>query len=594
MLAVPLIFLTMVASGAWIYGNFFGEIGVRGTVLDELDRAPVVGAQVALEKSSMARRGSSYLPVTTGKDGRYAIGGLSLGAVLQVEAPGYQTRVIAMPFFSFGDFDITLRPLVLEGQVRDAFSGQPLAGATVSVESRETTTDAAGRYRLLRVRRGGKLVIKAKGYAPVSQVYEGQANLEAVLRPNTLTGTVVDAESGKPIAGARVAAGDQLATTGADGSYLLTELPANPTLLVTAKGYEKMRVEVGQTITRHLQLRPFVVKAVYVTHYGIGDRKLRENVLDLIRKTELNAIVIDVKGDFSYVAYRSQVPLAEKIGALESITIPDIDALVARLKQDGVYLIARIVVFKDNLLATNGPKVGVDVTLRNRSGGPWVDNEGLVWVDPFREEVWDYNIAIAKEVAEKGFDEIQFDYIRFPTDGPVGQAVFSRPYTSENRVEAITAFLAKAWAVLKPLGVNIGVDVFGYAAWQDDSDALPIGQNIEKMAQYVDYICPMVYPSTFNWGLPTNPSYAPAPAYPYEIVYYSVRKAVERLGGTTVRVRPWLQYFNDYAYDGRAYTEKEIVAQKKGAVEGGGDGWMLWDPTVTYSKGGLLLAGEGQ
>lgn len=321
------------------------------------------------------------------------------------------------------------------------------------------------------------------------------------------------------------------------------------------------------------------VKALYMTFYAIGSQDYRDHVFGLIEDTELNAVVIDVKGDRGYVAFPSRLALAEEIGAQDVLTMKDIDEVMAYFKAKGIYTIARIVVFKDDPLAQARP----DLAVRDgRSGGLWVDNEGLAWTDPFREEVWDYNIAIAREAAGKGFDEIQFDYTRFPTDGYVAGAVFSRPPTDESRQAAIQGFLARAGQALKPLGAKVALDTFGYTSWRDDD--MGIGQRLEDLAPLVDVISPMVYPSTFADGIP---GYANAVAHPYEIVFYSLDKAMERVADTGVEIRPWLQDFPDYAFDRRPYTALDVLAQKRAAYDAGASGWMLWDPRVKYSRGAL-------
>ncbi|RME48628.1 MAG: GTP-binding protein, partial [Chloroflexi bacterium] len=308
-------------------------------------------------------------------------------------------------------------------------------------------------------------------------------------------------------------------------------------------------------------IQPEPIKALYITYYGLGHKGLRSHVLKLLETTELNAVVIDVKGDRGYIPYQSEVKLAGEVGAQPHIMVKDWDALMTWFKEHDIYTIARIVVFKDNPLATARPEWAV---LNSETGEPWRDREGLAWTDPFREGVWDYNIAIAVEAAGKGFDEIQFDYLRFPTDGNLKTVQFSRENTEENRRAAIVGFLKQARKALAPTGVRIAVDVFGYTAWRTDDTG--IGQVIEEMAPYIDVLSPMLYPSTFHAGLPGYPVAVP---YPYETVYLSTRRAVERLEGTDVAVRPWIQDFPDYAYDRRVYTPEDIRSEMRAALEAG-------------------------
>jgi hypothetical protein len=184
-------------------------------------------------------------------------------------------------------------------------------------------------------------------------------------------------------------------------------------------------------------LKLFAPKAVYLSFYGIGDHTLRESALHLIDTTELNALVIDVKGDRGRIPYKSTVPLSAQIGAQDIITIKDIQSLLKSLREKGTYAIARIVVFKDGPLASARP----DLAVKRADGTVWRDREGLAWTDPFKREAWDYNLAIAEEVARYGFDEIQFDYTRFPDAQGL---VFSAPNTEENRVKTIAEFLRTA------------------------------------------------------------------------------------------------------------------------------------------------------
>ena len=327
-----------------------------------------------------------------------------------------------------------------------------------------------------------------------------------------------------------------------------------------------------------------MLKGLYITFYGIGYPPLREHVQTLLVETELNAVVIDVKGDRGWVPYTSTVPLTQEVGAQDRIMIQDMEALMGWFQAHDIYTIARIVVFKDNPLARHHPEWAVHDL---GTGGLWIDREGLAWTDPFREEGWDYNIALAVEAAEWGFDEIQFDYLRFPTDGEVKRAQYSQKSTAESRPAAITGFLAQAREALKPYQVRLAVDVFGYTCWRMDD--MGIGQVLEDLAQFADVICPMVYPSTYvrGGGLP---GYREAVPYPYQIVYYNVRRALERIAGSQATIRPWLQDFPDYAYDGRVYTPSEIRAQMRAARWAGAAGWMLWDPRVRYTPQALRPA----
>jgi hypothetical protein len=395
--------------------------------------------------------------------------------------------------------------------------------------------------------------------------------------PARVTGRVLDAER-RPVPGAAIVTHDREVRADAEGVFSVENLLPDTTLLVKVPGYEK--VTIGPTREPiEVVLKPKVVKAAYLTYYGVADRGIRGRVMDLLVKTELNAVVIDVKGDRGWIPYRTQVPEALAAGAQGPIILKDFGAMLAELRVAGVYTIARVVTFKDNVLARARPDLAV---IDTKTGEPWVDNERLAWVDPFREEVWAYNIAIAREAALRGFDEVQFDYVRFPTDGRLGQARYSKPNTRATRLPAVAGFLERARRELAPLGVFVAADIFGYTAFnENDTD---IGQRIEELAPHLDFICPMVYPSGYHLGVP---GYRNPVTHPYNVVFESVRMIRKRATPHLVGVRPWLQDFRDYAFDRRIFGPVEIRAQIKGADDAGGVGWMLWNPRNEYTAAAL-------
>jgi hypothetical protein len=389
------------------------------------------------------------------------------------------------------------------------------------------------------------------------------------------TGLVVDALTAQPVEGAVIACGDELVTTDRMGTFQLRT--AAGTMRVRAIGYRRAEVVLDGVTgePQRVPLAPFRPKALYLSFFGIGDRRLLEQALALIDATELNAVVIDVKGDHGKIPYASAVPLAAAVGAQDRRIIGDIKGLMNRLHEKGLYTIARIVVFKDLPLAQGRPGLAV----RTRAGVTWRDRENLAWTDPFRREVWEYNVDIAVEAAQNGFDEIQFDYVRFP-DAP--GLVYALPSTQSSRVGAVVDFLAEARRRLAPYNVFLSADVFGYVCWNLDDTT--IGQRLEDLAPVLDYISPMLYPSSFQYGIPG--CRLPV-AHPYEIVYRSLERAQERTRLPATRFRPWLQAFRDYGFDRRAFGGAEIRAQITAAERFGSDGWMLWNSRNVYSPDGL-------
>jgi hypothetical protein len=382
-------------------------------------------------------------------------------------------------------------------------------------------------------------------------------------------GVVIDSVTGAPIAGALLTLDGQTSLSDARGEYRIPD--ANAPLKVRAAGYAREAIVLGAA-TGTIRLRPLQPKALYLTVYGIGAAFLRDPALDVIQRNNLNALVIDLKGDRGLIPYPSGQAFAEKAGALKLRTIPDLKQLVADMKARGLYLIARLVVFKDDPLAAVRPDWAVHLA----GGAIWKDREGLAWIDPFRREAWDYTLGVAEEAAAAGFDEIQFDYVRFPDAQGL---VFSQPSTEAARVATITGFLKEASRRLAPYNVFVAVDIFGYVCWNRDDTG--IGQRVEELATAVDYISPMLYPSSFQFGIP---GYRNPVAASYEIVRRSLEEAKRRTAGTRVRYRPWLQAFTDYAFGGQRFGPDEIGKQVQAARDSETVGWMLWNPRNVYTS----------
>lgn len=359
--------------------------------------------------------------------------------------------------------------------------------------------------------------------------------------------------------------------------------PASPNL-VTFTGALSSSTSVEAEIG-NVEPNPTYIKGLYMTYSAVGHEGLRAHALNLIDATELNAVVVDIKGDKGLLSYQSDVLTATLIGANSAPTIRDWRAFMQDMQARNIYTIARIVVFKDNYLARAHPEWAV----KTSTGELWLDREELPWLEAFHEGVWDYNIALAVEAARRGFDEVQFDYVRFPTDGSLSSIVYSRPIDdAEVRKAAINGFLAKANQALKPYPTKLAVDVFGYTTWHRGD--FRIGQDISEMAAYLDVLSPMLYPSTYDHGLDGLPQYSFAIDYPYEIVYESMIRAMSRVKATNpnIIVRPWIQDFPDYGFDRRTYTPDEIREQMFASYDSGGGGWMLWDPRVKYTPAALV------
>ena len=386
-------------------------------------------------------------------------------------------------------------------------------------------------------------------------------------------GQLIDAASNAPIADGAVVLGGLRVLADATGHFHLD--PAAGHAFARAPGYRAGDFDLASP-DHQVKLQSFTPRGLYLSMYGAGSRVLRDAALDVIKSGGANALVIDIKGDAGLVAYPTQVALANQDGARKVTTIGDLAALVKELHQQNIYLIARIVTFKDNSLANARP----DLAIKRADGSLYHDREKLAWTDPLQPEVQQYNIAIAVEAAKAGFDEVQFDYVRFPDFS--GRLKFSGPVDEAARIAAIGHFLSGARTALMPYNVYLSADIFGYVCWNTDDTG--IGQRLDVIAPNVDYMSPMLYPSGFQFGIP---GYVDPVLHPYEIVHASLVKAQERMHISPKRFRPWLQAFKDYAFDHRKFDAPEVAAQIKAANDFGSDGWLLWNPRNDYSETGL-------
>ena len=396
--------------------------------------------------------------------------------------------------------------------------------------------------------------------------------------PRSVHGVTVDATTHQPIANAWVTSDGNVIKTGVNGEFQIKTKAT--TVDVRAAGYGRLHLPVADSDMR-IPLSPLKVRALYMSFWAVSSQTLRARIYETAAKAHLNGLVIDVKGDMGLVGIRTSIPMVAKTGANRVTTIPDAPALIADLHARGLYAIARIVTFKDSPLALARP----DLAVRAAGGGLFSDNERLHWTDPFRQEVWDYNIRIAVEAAKAGFDEIEFDYVRFPDRKGLR---FSKETDAKNRVEAICGFLAQAQKALNPYNVFLSADNFGYVAWNEGDTG--IGQTYADVGKVVDYISPMLYPSGFKFGIPgvRNPM-----TDPYRIIYASLERAKQRTGFSGIVFRPWLQAFTDYAFDHRAFGKPQLHEQIKAAEDAGSEGWLLWEPRNRYPTQSLTeLANE--
>lgn len=319
---------------------------------------------------------------------------------------------------------------------------------------------------------------------------------------------------------------------------------------------------------------PTKVKGLYLTAYSAGSSAKIDEIISLMESSELNAVVIDVKDYSGYILYDSKIPFVARHG-LESVRIKNLAGLASKLHRHGIYAIARISVFQDPLLAEKVPEWAI----KSKRGGLWRDKKGLAWVDPNKKEVWNHTVSVAREVAAAGFDEINFDYIRFPTDGPMDDIVYTNG--TSTRYQVVENFFQYLSQRMSDAPVYLSADLFGLTTEKGGSDDMLIGQRLADAVKYFDYVCPMVYPSHYprNYMDFSNPA-----DHPYEVVFNAMKAGVAQAKGHKAKLRAWVQAFNM----GAIYDGEKIRAQIDAADAAGADGWILWNAANRYSPDGLL------
>lgn len=389
----------------------------------------------------------------------------------------------------------------------------------------------------------------------------------------TEVGGYVRDSSGQPIANAWITDGQAYEFTDARGMFVFDSGKVVPgtSLIASSSGYEQQLVVApndGDAV--EIVMSDASVRGIYFNPLISNTPESVANYIEIAKNTEVNAVVIDVKEHYVYFDTDSSIFQ----GADMVLPILDLPWLLDQFHDNGIYVIARLVVFKDSPVAEKYPQYAVTDSL---TGNLWYDQSGSAWVNPLNRDMWDANIDLAEEVIELGFDEVQYDYIRFPTDGNMARAWFGTGYTPENREAAIEEFLAESRSRIIPLGGRQSADVFGYTTVIDHD--LGIGQNFDEVAETVDYISPMIYPSHWPagslYGVPGHPN-----DYPYLTVQISMTAAKKQLGGNARQLRPWLQDFGVYGQ--RTYGVNDVRAQIQALNDLGINSWLIWSPSNWY------------
>ena len=318
---------------------------------------------------------------------------------------------------------------------------------------------------------------------------------------------------------------------------------------------------------------PEPVRALYVNAWAFGSRRFQD-LLRLADTSEVNALVIDVKDDTGYLTFRSEVPTAVAIGANRQMRARDAASRVQALRARGIRAIARIVVAKDPLLAEQHPAWAI----RTADGGLWRDRHGTAWVDGFRDSVWIYAAQIAAEAVRMGFEEVQFDYVRFPDESRarLAAAVFGGRRGDESSRDGVARNLRLLRERTRALGVPFTIDVFGLTT--SARTDMGIGQYWEDLVQVADVVLPMVYPSHYYRGFY---EFKHPNSEPYGVVKRALDDGVQRSRaiGATAEVRPYLQAFT---LGLPRYEPKHVREQIRATEDAGLAGWVLWNPRSAY------------
>ena len=351
---------------------------------------------------------------------------------------------------------------------------------------------------------------------------------------------------------------------------------------------ENGRDEAGKEV-EIARPEPVKVRGIYVSGPVAGIRKMDE-LIELVDRTELNTMVIDVKNDEGKVTYKMQSDSVQELEASVGY-ISDIRGLVEKCKEKNIYLIARVVAFRDPYLVERKPEWAV----HTKEGEVFRDKNGMAWVNPYEREIWDYLTEIALQAGEDGFDEVQFDYIRFSTDVREEEVDYGPEAEDADKIEIITEFTEYIYEKLAPQGVYVAADVFGTVI-DNRTDQEIVGQDYAAMAASLDYICPMVYPSHYYSGAY---GIAVPDADPYATIYAAASSSARKLEAVPrekrAHVRLWLQSFTASWVPGHiGYGPRQIREQIRGAYDAGYEEWILWNAAVNYQADSLLTPEEAE
>ncbi len=552
------------------------ETPVPGAVLKKLD-----GTQIAKADET----------------GHLVASDLPEGRVL-VSAPGYVATELTLSGQA-SPGKVELKPLIFKGTLTDAATQQPIAGKLVLGGNKATTTNDKGDFSFSALPPGSKIKVTLIGYEAVEKTVEDKDQEFAItLRSTVFDGSLADTLTKKPIANALIRIGENTALTNEQGIFHFSN--ATPTastdVTVRAAGY-KIQTFKAADLAKGATMTPFHFRGVYVPGaYAINANYDAEFTpyLKMADQGQINAIVLGIKDDDTGLLwYNSQVPLAKELGLVYNLNkiqpaqLMDVKKVVADAHKHGIYVVARYVVYRDPAIAAKKPEWAIK---SKKTGLAWQDANGLAWPNQFVPQVSDYNAALAKELADLGVDEVNYDYIRFPTDGALSDIQYKSDLDwtalSKNeklRTDTIESAVNKAWQNLRTTNTFLSLDVFGYSLWRTN-DADGIGQQYNNLVMMSDYVCPMVYASLFSVG---EMGFDDPGAHPREIIEQSgkIANKLQEQIKPIARYRPWLEDY-DKLYGPKSTqftsTADRVKVQILAADSLGASGWTLWNANGDY------------
>ncbi len=460
----------------------------------------------------------------------------------------------------------------------------PIEGAAVVIDGDAVATDEEGTVTLTAMR-GATVEVNAPGHDAAQAEVPDEGPMALELRSNVVRGRLTDPD-GQPVAGARVfvEGSEHVVRTDEEGAYELGGVPEEGILIHKMPGYRLVAMQIVEGMATEIVMEPFEARALYAPAAVFEAPGRLDAMLELIDRTGVNALVIDVKETDGRLFYSTDLPEAVEVGAVREAPIFDLEELLPQLEERGIYTIARMVAMKDNTTAAARPELAV---INSATGEPWRDNIGGAWLDPAAPGVAEYIAAVARDLADKGFDEVQLDYIRFFSDGPYDVADTNLPNTQSFRLPHIGRVLRVVSDAIAPTRAFLSADVFPISFIVPDDQG--IGQRPEVIMPYVDYFSPMLYPShygpgVFGFEVPNN--------FPYEVIDQSLEVMNEQAEGLPLEIRPWIQDFGYGPFP--PYTADQVRAQMEAAADRDAKGWMIWNARATFTEAALGEPRDGE